>query len=126
MAARPARTGVGPRTSVTVIGDGAVGLMSVLAARRLGAERIMLMGRHEGRTGIGREFGTTDVVAARGDRGRRDTYRQVMARRGRPVEVTGAQQRPRGYSFDAVFVEVRIHPRLGRLRDVPFTLDKLL
>ncbi|MEV4187936.1 alcohol dehydrogenase catalytic domain-containing protein, partial [Streptosporangium canum] len=40
--------GVGPRTSVTVIGDGAVGLSAVLAARRLGAERILLMGRHTG------------------------------------------------------------------------------
>ncbi|MFD8562257.1 zinc-dependent alcohol dehydrogenase family protein [Streptosporangium canum] len=61
--------GVGPRTSVTVIGDGAVGLSAVLAARRLGAERILLMGRHTGRTDLGREFGATDIVAARGDEG---------------------------------------------------------
>ena len=40
--------GVGPRTTVTVIGDGAVGLSAVLAAKRLGAERIILMGRHTG------------------------------------------------------------------------------
>ena len=57
------------RTSVTVIGDGAVGLCAVLAARRLGAERIMLMGRHKQRTDLGREFGATDVVAERGDEG---------------------------------------------------------
>ncbi|WP_328328063.1 MULTISPECIES: zinc-binding dehydrogenase [unclassified Streptomyces] len=61
--------GVGPRTSVTVIGDGAVGLLAVLSARLLGAERIVLMGRHRVRTDLGREFGATDVVSARGDEG---------------------------------------------------------
>ena len=60
---------VNPRTTVTVIGDGAVGLSAVLAAERLGAERIILMGRHEARTDLGREFGATDVVAERGDEG---------------------------------------------------------
>jgi threonine dehydrogenase-like Zn-dependent dehydrogenase len=60
---------VTPRTTVTVIGDGAVGLMAVLSARRLGAERIILMGRHTSRTELGREFGATDVVAERGDDG---------------------------------------------------------
>lgn len=63
------RAGVGPRTTVTVIGDGAVGLMAVLSARRLGAERIILMGRHAARTDLGRDYGATDVVAARGDEG---------------------------------------------------------
>jgi threonine dehydrogenase-like Zn-dependent dehydrogenase len=61
--------GVGPRTTVTVIGDGAVGLSAVLAAKRLGAERIILMGRHKDRTDLGREFGATDVVAERGAEG---------------------------------------------------------
>lgn len=61
--------GVSPRTSVTVIGDGAVGLSAVLAAKRLGAERIILMGRHEQRTSLGRDFGATDIVAERGDEG---------------------------------------------------------
>jgi threonine dehydrogenase-like Zn-dependent dehydrogenase len=61
--------GVGPRTTVTVIGDGAVGLSAVLAAKRLGAERIILMGRHKDRTDLGREFGATDVVAQRGEEG---------------------------------------------------------
>ncbi len=60
---------VGPRTSVTVIGDGAVGLLAVLAAKRLGAERIILMGRHRSRTDLGIEFGATDVVAERGEAG---------------------------------------------------------
>lgn len=60
---------VSPRTTVTVVGDGAVGLCAVLAARRLGAERIILMGRHKDRTDLGREFGATDVVAERGAEG---------------------------------------------------------
>lgn len=61
--------GVNPRTTVTVIGDGAVGLCAVLAAKRLGAERIILMGRHKDRTDLGREFGATDVVPERGEEG---------------------------------------------------------
>lgn len=61
--------GVNPRTTVTVIGDGAVGLMAVLSAKRLGAERIILMGRHAARTDLGREFGATEVVPERGEEG---------------------------------------------------------
>jgi threonine dehydrogenase-like Zn-dependent dehydrogenase len=61
--------GVNARTSVTVVGDGAVGLLAVLAAKRLGAEQIVLMGRHKDRTDLGREFGATDVVAERGEEG---------------------------------------------------------
>jgi len=56
-------------STVTVIGDGAVGLLAVLSAHQLGAERIILMGRHESRTALGREFGATDVVAGRGQDG---------------------------------------------------------
>jgi threonine dehydrogenase-like Zn-dependent dehydrogenase len=51
------------------LGDGAVGLSAVLAAKRLGAERIILMGRHKDRTDLGVEFGATDVVAERGAEG---------------------------------------------------------
>jgi threonine dehydrogenase-like Zn-dependent dehydrogenase len=60
---------VAPGHSVTVVGDGAVGLSAVLAAKRLGAEQIVLMGRHTDRTDLGREFGATDVVAERGEEG---------------------------------------------------------
>ncbi len=60
---------VGPGKNVTVIGDGAVGLSAVLAARQLGAEQIILMGRHTARTELGREFGASDVVAQRGPEG---------------------------------------------------------
>lgn len=60
---------VNERTTVTVIGDGAVGLSAVLASRQLGAERIILMGRHASRTNLGLEFGATEVVAERGQEG---------------------------------------------------------
>ena len=60
---------VKPGQSVTVIGDGAVGLGAVLAAKQMGAERIILMGRHTVRTDLGIEFGATDVVAERGGEG---------------------------------------------------------
>jgi threonine dehydrogenase-like Zn-dependent dehydrogenase len=63
------KAGVNEQTTVTVIGDGAVGLLAVLSAKRLGAERIILMGRHKDRTDLGREFGATDVVPERGDEG---------------------------------------------------------
>ena len=63
------RGGVHPGSTVTVIGDGAVGLLAVLSAKQLGAERIVLMGRHPQRTDLGREFGATDVVAERGAEG---------------------------------------------------------
>lgn len=59
--------GVRPGATVAVVGDGAVGLCGVLAARRLGAERIVALGRHKVRTEIARTFGATDVVAERGD-----------------------------------------------------------
>jgi len=53
--------------TVAVVGDGAVGLCGVLAARRLGAERIIALSRHVGRQQVAREFGATDIVAARGE-----------------------------------------------------------
>ncbi|MCF2533783.1 zinc-dependent alcohol dehydrogenase family protein [Yinghuangia soli] len=53
--------------TVAVVGDGAVGLCGVLAAKRLGAERIVMLGRHEDRTAIARKFGATDVVPERGE-----------------------------------------------------------
>ena len=58
---------VGPGKTVAVVGDGAVGLCGVIAARRLGAERIIILGRHAGRTTSAEEFGATEVVSERGD-----------------------------------------------------------
>jgi threonine dehydrogenase-like Zn-dependent dehydrogenase len=57
---------VGPDRTAAVIGDGAVGLCGVLAAKRLGAERIIILGRHADRIALAREFGATDVVSERG------------------------------------------------------------
>ncbi|HEX2641267.1 MAG TPA: zinc-dependent alcohol dehydrogenase family protein [Pyrinomonadaceae bacterium] len=58
---------VGPGKSVAVVGDGAVGLCGVIAAKRLGAEQIIIMGRHPDRIALAREFGATDVVSERGE-----------------------------------------------------------
>ncbi|MGW4154742.1 zinc-dependent alcohol dehydrogenase family protein [Micromonospora chersina] len=58
---------VRPGATVAVVGDGAVGLCGVLAAKRLGAEQIIALGRHTARTDIARSFGATDVVAERGE-----------------------------------------------------------
>lgn len=60
---------VGPGKTVAVSGDGAVGLMAILAARQLGAERIIAMSRHEDRQRLAREFGATDIITERGDEG---------------------------------------------------------
>ena len=60
---------VKPGSTVAVVGDGAVGLLGVLAARQMGAERIIAMSRHDSRQKLAREFGATDVVIERGDDG---------------------------------------------------------
>jgi threonine dehydrogenase-like Zn-dependent dehydrogenase len=60
---------VKPRGTVVVVGDGAVGLLGVLAAKQMGAERIIAMSRHETRQRLAREFGATDIVTERGDEG---------------------------------------------------------
>ena len=62
------RTSSQART-VVVVGDGAVGLLGVLSAKQMGAERIIAMSRHESRQKLAREFGATDIVAERGDEG---------------------------------------------------------
>ena len=56
-------------STVVVVGDGAVGLLGVLSAKQMGAERIIAMSRHEKRQQIAREFGATDIVSERGDDG---------------------------------------------------------
>lgn len=59
----------GPGRSVAVVGDGAVGLLGILAAKQLGAERIIAFSRHADRQRLAREFGATDIVEERGDEG---------------------------------------------------------
>ena len=58
---------VAPGKAAAVVGDGAVGLCAVIAARRLGAEQIIILGRHADRIALARQFGATDVVSERGD-----------------------------------------------------------
>jgi threonine dehydrogenase-like Zn-dependent dehydrogenase len=58
---------VRPGRKVAVVGDGAVGLCGVIAAKRLGAEQIILLGRHPDRIALARQFGATDIVSERGD-----------------------------------------------------------
>jgi threonine dehydrogenase-like Zn-dependent dehydrogenase len=60
---------VKPGSTVAVVGDGAVGLLGVLAARQMGAERIIAMSRHTKRQALAREFGATDIVTERGNDG---------------------------------------------------------
>jgi threonine dehydrogenase-like Zn-dependent dehydrogenase len=59
----------GPGKTVAVVGDGAVGLLAILAAKHLGAERIIAMSRHASRQDLAREFGASDIVTERGDEG---------------------------------------------------------
>jgi threonine dehydrogenase-like Zn-dependent dehydrogenase len=60
---------VKPGSTVAVVGDGAVGLLGVLSARQMGAERIIAMSRHETRQKLAQEFGATDLVTERGNEG---------------------------------------------------------
>ncbi len=75
-AARMSRVASGK--NVAVVGDGAVGLCGVIAAKRLGAEQIILIGRHPDRVALGRDFGATDVVTERGD----EAVQRVLALSG--------------------------------------------
>ncbi len=60
---------VKPGSTVAVVGDGAVGLLGILSAKLMGAERIIAMSRHETRQALAREFGATEIVSERGDEG---------------------------------------------------------
>jgi threonine dehydrogenase-like Zn-dependent dehydrogenase len=60
---------VTPGTTVVVVGDGAVGLLAILSAQQMGADRIIAMSRHESRQMLAREFGATDIVTERGEEG---------------------------------------------------------
>ncbi|GAB3282698.1 zinc-dependent alcohol dehydrogenase family protein [Kineosporia babensis] len=79
-------------STVTVIGDGAVGLLAVLSARLLGAGQIILMGRHKARTDLGRQFGATHVVADRGPEGI-EAVRALTAGRGSQIVLEAAGAR---------------------------------
>ncbi|WP_299536678.1 zinc-dependent alcohol dehydrogenase family protein [uncultured Streptomyces sp.] len=85
--------GVRPGSTVAVVGDGAVGLCGVMAAKRLGAERIIALGRHTARTDIARLFGATDVVAERGGAAV-DAVRELTGGEGAHgvIEAVGTEQ----------------------------------
>src|SRR2546421_8000746 len=98
---------VKPGATVVVVGDGAVGLLCVLSARQMGAERIIAMSRHPSRQKLAREFGATDIVAERGDAGA-DRVKQLTKGIGADsvLECVGTQEsmtqaigaaRPGGY-----------------------------
>jgi threonine dehydrogenase-like Zn-dependent dehydrogenase len=118
--------GVNERTTVTVIGDGAVGLLAVLSAKRLGAEQLILMGRHEQRTQLGREFGATDVVAARGQEGVEEV-RRLSGGHGTHVVIDAVGAMP---AYEQSFGVVRpggIISRVGvpQYQDAPVGFDSL-
>lgn len=98
------KAGIVPGQAVTVIGDGAVGLSAVIAAKLMGAGRIILMGRHEARTNLGREFGATDVVAERGAEG---IAKVLELTNGDGTHVV----------LEAVGLESAIHMAIGVVRD---------
>jgi threonine dehydrogenase-like Zn-dependent dehydrogenase len=119
--------GVTTGSTVTVIGDGAVGLSAVLAARRLGAERILLMGRHKDRTDLGREFGATDVIAGRGDEGVA-TVRELTGGDGTHavLECVGTRE-----AMEMSLGAVRDGGRIGRVGvaqydEVPLGMDTIM
>jgi alcohol dehydrogenase len=82
--------GVEAGSTCAVVGDGAVGLCGVLAARRLGAERIIALGHHEERLDIAEEFGATDVVTARGEDAVEDVVEMTGGGVNHVLEAVGA------------------------------------
>ncbi|MEJ5868492.1 alcohol dehydrogenase catalytic domain-containing protein [Pseudokineococcus sp. 5B2Z-1] len=102
---------VGPGTTVAVIGDGAVGLSAVLASKRLGAERIILMGRHTSRTDLGREWGATDVIADRGDDGVAQ-LRELTGGQGAHAVLEAVGHRP---AYDMAVGAVRVGGTIARV-----------
>ena len=83
----------GPGRTVAVVGDGAVGLLAILAAKQLGSERIIAFSRHADRQALAREFGATDIVEERGDEGA-DKVKQLTDGLGAhsTIEAVGTQE----------------------------------
>ena len=104
---------VEPGDTVAVVGDGAVGLCAVIAAKQLGAERIIALSRHPDRQRLAREFGATDIVDTRGDaggRGRQEANRRRRCRRG-----AGVRGHQRSHADRAGDLPSRSHRRQRRL-----------
>jgi len=83
--------GVHTGGTVAIIGDGAVGLCGVLAARRLGAERIILLGHQERRLSLGRRFGATDLVTSRGEQAEQEVIELTAGGAESVMECVGSQ-----------------------------------
>ncbi|MCW2528095.1 MAG: dehydrogenase [Pseudonocardiales bacterium] len=105
------RGGVKPGSIVTVIGDGAVGLSAVLAAKRLGADQIILMGRHTVRTDLGREWGATDVIAERGDEAAAKVL-ELTGGDGTAIVIEAVGLRP---AYDTAVAVVRVGGTMSRV-----------
>ncbi|MDQ6874324.1 MAG: alcohol dehydrogenase catalytic domain-containing protein [Actinomycetota bacterium] len=108
--------GVRGGSRVAVIGDGAVGLCAVMASRRLGAARVLILGHHAKRLQLGWDFGATDVVSGRGE----EAIEEVMALTGgvdAVLECVGAQG-----AFDTAFAIVRDGGTVGYV-GVPHAVD---
>ncbi|MFF2224995.1 alcohol dehydrogenase catalytic domain-containing protein [Streptomyces globisporus] len=84
--------GVGPGAAVVVVGDGAVGQCAVLACRRLGAERIVVMSRDPRRRRLAREHGATDLVSARGQEGAEEVVDLLDGGSGHVIEAVGTSE----------------------------------
>jgi threonine dehydrogenase-like Zn-dependent dehydrogenase len=84
---------VGPGKSVVVVGDGAVGLLAVLSAKKMGAERIIVMSRNKVRQELSLEYGATDIVTERGDAGV-EKIKEMTYGLGAPsvIEAVGTQE----------------------------------
>jgi alcohol dehydrogenase len=83
--------GVGEGDTAVVVGDGAVGLCGVFAARRLGAERVIAMGHHEERLAIAEEFGATEIVSARGEEAIEEATELTYGGANHVLECVGAE-----------------------------------
>jgi len=141
---------VRPGATVVVVGDGAVGLLGVLSARQMGAERIIAMSRHPSRQNLAREFGATDIVAERGEEGAarikeltggigadsvlecvgtQDAMLQSIAA-ARPGGAVGFVGVPHGVSIDGAglfFAHVRLHGGPAPVRRyLPHLIDLVL
>jgi threonine dehydrogenase-like Zn-dependent dehydrogenase len=83
--------GIHPGGTVAIIGDGAVGLCGVLAARRLGAERIILLGHQAQHLELGRHFGATDLITSRGEQAEREVIELTQGGAESVMECVGAK-----------------------------------
>lgn len=110
--------GVGAGDTAVVVGDGAVGLCAVLAAKRLGSERIVALGHHEDRLGIAEQFGATETVNARGEEAIAEATELTYGGANHVLECVGAES-----SLDTAFQVARPGGTVGYV-GVPAGVDE--